>query len=201
MAVKIYCAYCSLELTDLHLERCTYCGMFIDEEGLQALKQVAVGQSPSADETLGSRLSFAQPSSAAHRQAADDSNQRNQRPIPGGEDSTENRGMQAEHMGCSPDPVTAMAVGLPGSWNAQHPGDPAVWNRFFLHSGIGLLIWSLVILPLGTLGWFPWSWLPAGLGALLCFGAMVGPRWWWAMLSSVACVGVMVLALWLHSAW
>jgi len=165
-----YCPFCSEVLFDPQLERCPTCGMFVPPEVqafLRARLETQQHSQPQSQSPKSPRMD--QPSGAS-------SSTRSSYPVDGAASAVDGdqeipvafafgqAGRENPHVGRSLD----MNLYNPAIAATDAQAQLVVWRRIFLHSGIGLAIWSLATLPLGKWGLLPLAFFPASLSIFVC---------------------------------
>jgi len=181
----VHCPYCAADLYDPDQERCTQCGLFVPDDLRAVLEQKfrPAGERPPSAAGSPPPLATAAPASGTLGQSPDLATSADDSP-----------------------PVAPVASLAPfrassGTWQdlnllaAQQASQRALWQRVWLQAGLGLVVWSVVIIPLGRWGGaLPFSCLPAGLGITCCLFGISRANFWWAVAAWLIAAGAIAVA-------
>jgi len=80
--------------------------------------------------------------------------------------------------------------------DTQH-ADRELYSRILTHAGLGLALWSLLIVPLGRLGGVPYATLPAVLAiGTLALSTSIQPTRWFPIAGTTAITALVIAWLW-----
>ncbi|MDP1562159.1 MAG: hypothetical protein Q8M16_12340 [Pirellulaceae bacterium] len=177
MKTDVYCPYCAAELFDPDAERCTSCGMFVAPE----LRATIAAKIPVAPRQV--------PRSAPHDSTSLFETTDSLETIPVGIPVGIPIAVAASDLA----PPELGRPWYESSFNETQQAK-AVWQTIFLQSSIGWALWGWAIIPLGRMGYMPYTWFPAGLAVVAGLLGLTEKTRWLSLGTMLAAIGSMIIA-------